>query len=81
LGIIDYLQEFNLEKKGENFLKMIINEKNAQISAVDPKKYAPRFFKFMRDSVLIDQRDQTGSSVKMIGTFKKGPGHRSGRYD
>ena len=54
LGIIDYLQEFNLEKKGENFLKSIINSAGAQISAIDPKPYAVRYFKFMRDSVFVN---------------------------
>ena len=29
LGIIDYLQEFNLEKRGENFLKTLINKADA----------------------------------------------------
>jgi len=29
LGVIDYLQEFNFEKKGENFLKMLINRPDA----------------------------------------------------
>lgn len=46
VGIIDYLQEYNWNKKGENFLKGFIDDPT-QISAVPPDKYGKRFFKFM----------------------------------
>jgi len=54
LGIIDYLQDFNLEKKAECHAKKAYRKKGAEISAVHPKDYAPRFLKFMKDKVLID---------------------------
>ncbi len=54
IGVIDYLQEFNLDKQLENKFKMLINKEGAQISAIQPKPYATRYFKFMRDKVIID---------------------------
>lgn len=45
-GIIDYLQEYNLNKQGENFLKSIY--KNGElISAVAPDYYSMRYINFM----------------------------------
>lgn len=42
----------------ENFLKESIlgnsSKENGEISAVPPKRYAPRFVKFMAGSVIID---------------------------
>lgn len=55
LGIIDYLQDFNLNKKGENAFKGLIDDAT-QISAVHPKPYAERFFRFMQNSVIKNQR-------------------------
>lgn len=54
ISIIDYLQDFNLEKRLENKFKMIHNKKGAEISAIEPKSYATRYLKFMRDKVFID---------------------------
>lgn len=54
IGIIDYLQDFNFEKIMENKLKVMINKSGAQISAIEPKPYATRYLKFMRDKVIID---------------------------
>lgn len=56
LGIIDYLQDFNIEKKFEYYAKTLINKKNAEISAVPPARYSKRFLDFMRTQVIIDQR-------------------------
>lgn len=53
LGIIDYLQDFNLSKKGENKFKGLIND-GTLISAVPPVPYAERFYKFMQESVIIN---------------------------
>jgi hypothetical protein len=42
----------------ENFLKADIlgrNSKTEEISAVPPKRYAPRFIQFMASNVIIDQ--------------------------
>ena len=54
IGLIDYLQDFNFDKKGENLLKQRILGKGEGISAVHPRKYADRFVRFMRDHVIID---------------------------
>jgi Phosphatidylinositol-4-phosphate 5-Kinase len=52
MAIIDYLQDFNLDKKMENAIK--IKLKGNKISAVPPKPYQGRFFRFMKKYVLID---------------------------
>jgi len=41
----------------ENKFKIFINKEGAQISAIEPKGYATRYLKFMRDKVLIDQKE------------------------
>jgi hypothetical protein len=48
------LQDFNFDKKLENKFKVIINKEGAEISAIEPKSYATRYLKFMRDKVIID---------------------------
>lgn len=62
LGIIDYLQDFNLEKTAECYAKKSINKRGAEISAVPPRDYAPRFLNFMREKVLIDQKEAIDKS-------------------
>ena len=57
LSIIDYLQDFNLDKKLENRIKVFINKEGAEISAIEPKGYFTRYLKFMKDEVIIDQKD------------------------
>lgn len=53
LGIIDFLQNFNIKKLLENKYKRIIHSKDAHnISAVDPFFYCSRFYDFMRTNVL-----------------------------
>lgn len=54
LGIIDYLQDFNIEKWGENKFKSLISD-GEMISAVPPKKYALRYFNFMQQQVVVNQ--------------------------
>mmetsp|Transcript_27991 Transcript_27991/g.37915 ORF Transcript_27991/g.37915 Transcript_27991/m.37915 type:complete len:107 (+) Transcript_27991:2165-2485(+) len=66
LGIIDYLQDFNLEKTAECYAKKSINAKGAEISAVPPRDYAPRFLNFMREKVLIDQKENIDKSHAKI---------------
>ena len=56
LGIIDYLQDYNLNKKGENFFKSMVSD-GTLISAVHPKPYAERYYKFMQEFVIINQRN------------------------
>lgn len=47
-GIIDFLQEYNAQKKAENLFKSAIHDGDT-ISAVDPVRYSHRFQDFMRD--------------------------------
>lgn len=52
ISIIDYLQEWNLNKKGERFIKTIIQGKNPdRLSAIEPERYAQRFRNFVQDFV------------------------------
>jgi len=45
IGIIDYLQTWDLQKKGEQWWKKIIGKKD--ISAQEPKKYQQRYMNFI----------------------------------
>ena len=51
------MQDFNLEKKLENRIKVFINKEGAEISAIEPKGYFTRYVKFMKDHVIIDQKE------------------------
>lgn len=54
IGIIDYLQKYNLKKKMEHCMKGIINGKeNNMISAVEPEYYGNRFNEFMIKNVFV----------------------------
>ena len=49
VSLIDYLQQWNFEKKSEAFAKKWFLGKNSKgISAVPPEPYAKRFLSFMR---------------------------------
>jgi len=53
MAIIDYLQEWNCNKKGERFLKVYCRCKNGPtLSAIEPKEYARRFRHFIELNVL-----------------------------
>jgi len=55
LAIIDYLQAYDWEKRGENFIKVWFYMRDgSMISACDPKPYARRFLHFMREHVVIN---------------------------
>ena len=76
LGIIDYLQDFNMEKKGENWFKSLISD-GTMISAVPPKHYKERYFNFMQNQVVINQEavDVTRKEINLKACtkeFKKG---------
>ena len=59
LAIIDYLQEFDLSKKAENFIKIwLYYREEYKISAVNPVMYMKRFFKFMKENVIINQKEK-----------------------
>ena len=52
ISIIDYLQEWNLNKKAERFVKTQWLRKDPDwISAVEPNLYAQRFKEFMTEVV------------------------------
>ena len=55
-GIIDFLQEWDINKKMENNAKLtmltIQNQYEERISAVEPVSYQKRFAKFMKTQVL-----------------------------
>lgn len=54
LALIDYLQEFNFEKRGESKLKIWVLRRPATlISAVEPNLYRERFIQFMKSELLI----------------------------
>ena len=53
IGIIDYLQKFDMNKKVENYVKTIRNKRKASlISCVDPKTYSNRFVNFCQKNVI-----------------------------
>jgi len=52
LGIIDYLQQWDLNKKSENLAKRLLTLDASKISAVNPVLYEKRFVKFVEDSIL-----------------------------
>jgi hypothetical protein len=55
LGIIDYLQEFNMDKIAENKFKTFSNWKTGHlISAINAIDYQKRFVDFMREEVIIE---------------------------
>lgn len=48
IAVIDYLQEWNCNKKSERFLKTVVLRKNkAMLSAIEPNEYARRFLHFV----------------------------------
>jgi 23S rRNA U2552 (ribose-2'-O)-methylase RlmE/FtsJ len=75
VSIIDYLQDFNLDKKLENAIKTVINKPDAQISAIDPQPYANRYLKFMREKVIIDMKKNTGAITSTSAPINNAGGH------
>ena len=54
IAIIDYLQEWNLNKKLERFTKTVLLGKNKEnLSAIEPETYGKRFKSFMEKNVLL----------------------------
>jgi len=54
ISIIDYLQEWNLNKKGERFIKTVLLQKDGLgLSAIEPVQYANRFSHFMQMNVFV----------------------------
>lgn len=53
LGIIDYLQQWNLQKKGERLCKSLLHRNvYNSVSAVPPDAYQARFYKFLERHVI-----------------------------
>ena len=65
ISIIDYLQDYNWDKKSENFAKTILKGRNAEISAVPPQRYAKRFIEFMESQVVL--HDKKSLSLASLG--------------
>jgi hypothetical protein len=52
IAIIDYLQEWNFNKKAERFFKTTFLQKNGRLlSSIEPNEYARRFQHFMELNV------------------------------
>jgi 1-phosphatidylinositol-4-phosphate 5-kinase len=52
ISIIDYLQKWNCNKKGERFFKTVVLRKDPdRLSAIEPETYARRFRHFMESQV------------------------------
>lgn len=71
IAVIDYLQDFDINKKLENAIKTVINKPNAKISAVEPETYYRRFIDFMRRQVFIDMK-RVGATMIGGTTFVHG---------
>ena len=56
IAIIDYLTEWNFQKKVESFWKVNIkNNKDILVSAVNNELYAQRFIKFINHEVIVNE--------------------------
>ena len=54
MAIIDYLQEWNMNKKSERAIKTVLMGKDgATLSAIEPQAYGRRFKDFMLSNVLL----------------------------
>ena len=53
IAIIDYLQEWNMSKKTERFIKTVLLGKDGPtLSAIEPETYAKRFQQFIEMRVI-----------------------------
>ena len=66
--MIDYLQAWNFNKKGEALIKTYLKGKDKnKISAVEPVYYQKRFYDFMKNKVLLDNSE----NIMDMGSFKQ----------
>ena len=66
MAIIDYLQEYNLRKRFEfNWKVHVLQYGRDIISSVDAVSYAKRFFNFMREEVIIDDKDINANNNRL----------------
>ena len=60
-AIIDYLGTFNLEKKGEKFMKDFVGvfraSKDKNFSVQNPQNYGARFRKFAKKIIIYEKED------------------------
>lgn len=71
IAIIDYLQDYNFDKKLENALKTIWRGRHSEISAVPPVRYAKRFIEFMESEVfLVDKKSKIISPNEALDMIK-----------
>lgn len=73
LAIIDYLQAYDWNKKSENLLKIwIYNQEEYKTSAVNPVLYMNRFFKFMKENVIVNQKQKRDYSDRetLVRSFR-----------
>ena len=55
IAIIDYLQEWNMQKKLERFTKTVLLGKDGPtLSAIEPEAYATRFRSFVEKYVITE---------------------------
>lgn len=56
IAIIDYLTQFNYQKKLESFYKVQIKNQNSKlVSCVEPNLYGDRFIEFIKKEVIINE--------------------------
>ena len=70
MGIIDYLQDYNLSKAGENKFKSAYKDGDL-ISSVPPPRYALRYINFMQKFVLTHQLAPAHLKQKKENDFVK----------
>ena len=71
VAIIDYLTEFNIQKKMESFYKIRckgVKEKN--LSAVNPVLYGDRFVDFMEKEVIINEEQKRNANLPLTEAIK-----------
>lgn len=56
IAIIDYLQDYNYDKKLENLVKTLLKGQDAEISSIPPLKYSTRFMNFMSKEVILTEK-------------------------
>lgn len=70
IAIIDYLQAYDIEKQGEHLIKVWLYMRDGSlISACDPKPYASRFLRFMRNEVVINQKSSKQRTTSFTDSF------------
>ena len=66
ISVIDYLTEFNFQKKLESYYKVTLkNQKEELVSCVRPELYGKRFIKFMNKEVIINEEIEQQKDIKL----------------